>query len=506
MLRRNLIANYVGQGWTALMGLAFIPLYIRYLGIEAFGLIGLFALLQAWLALLDMGMRPTLVREMARFTAGIHTAQFIRDLLRSVEVVTLGVAFLLFVAVFAASGWLASSWLRVEALPLPEVAQAISIMAAVAALRFVEGIYGSSLVGLQRQVTFNLIGAGMATLRGLGAVAVLAWISPTLRAFFAWQGLVSALSLVLMALATYSSLPGSAGGRWSTEAMRTVWRFAGGMIGITFLALLLTQVDKILLSRLLTLHEYGHYVLAATVAGGLYMLVSPIAQAWYPRLSALHAAGEHAALARVYHQGAQLVTVILGSVAVVLVVFAGPILNLWIRDTALADRTAPLLALLALGNLLNGLMWIPYQTQLAFGWTGLMIRINIVAVLVIVPAILWVTPRYGSLGAAAVWVTLNAGYLVIGVQFMYRRVLSDEKRRWYLEDVLWPLSAASTVALVLRWVLPIPESAALQAIGLLLAFALVLLAATLAAPLLYGAANSALSHMLRGRHSGGRSP
>jgi len=89
---------------------------------------------------------------------------------------------------------------------------------------------------------------------------------------------------------------------------------------------------------------------------------------------------------------------------------------------------------------------------------------------------------------------------------MYRRVLSDEKRRWYLEDVLWPLSAASTVALVLRWVLPIPESAALQAIGLLLAFALVLLAATLAAPLLYGAANSALSHMLRGRHSGGRSP
>jgi hypothetical protein len=26
MLKRNLIANYLGQGWTALMGLAFIPL------------------------------------------------------------------------------------------------------------------------------------------------------------------------------------------------------------------------------------------------------------------------------------------------------------------------------------------------------------------------------------------------------------------------------------------------------------------------------------------------
>jgi O-antigen/teichoic acid export membrane protein len=47
MLKRNLIANYLGQGWTALVGLAFIPLYIKYLGIEAYGLIGLFGVIQA---------------------------------------------------------------------------------------------------------------------------------------------------------------------------------------------------------------------------------------------------------------------------------------------------------------------------------------------------------------------------------------------------------------------------------------------------------------------------
>lgn len=70
MLKRNLIANYLGQGWNALMGLAFVPLYIKYLGMEAYGLIGLFALLQAWLSLLDMGMTPTLNPEMARFSGG----------------------------------------------------------------------------------------------------------------------------------------------------------------------------------------------------------------------------------------------------------------------------------------------------------------------------------------------------------------------------------------------------------------------------------------------------
>lgn len=43
MLKRNVIANYLGQGWRVLMSLAFVPLYIKYLGIEAYGLIGILA-------------------------------------------------------------------------------------------------------------------------------------------------------------------------------------------------------------------------------------------------------------------------------------------------------------------------------------------------------------------------------------------------------------------------------------------------------------------------------
>lgn len=93
-VKRNVVASHLGQGWTALMGLAFIPLYIKHLGIEAHGLIGVFAVLQAWLSLLDMGMMPTLSREMARFTGGGHGAASIRDLLRGVETIAVGVAVL----------------------------------------------------------------------------------------------------------------------------------------------------------------------------------------------------------------------------------------------------------------------------------------------------------------------------------------------------------------------------------------------------------------------------
>jgi O-antigen/teichoic acid export membrane protein len=482
VLKRNLIANYLGQGWTAIMGLAFIPLYIKYLGVEAYGLVGLFALLQSWLSLLDMGMTPTLGREMARFTGGTHNSQTIRDLLRSIEVIAVFIALLIGFFIALSANWIASSWVKAEEISIEVIAQAFSIMGFVIALRFIEGIYRSSIVGLQRQVLFNVVNSVMATLRGAGAVGVLALVSPTIEAFFIWQGAISVASLVILAAATYHTLPsGERSGRFSLPALRSIGLFAGGMLGITVLALLLTQVDKILLSKLLSLNEYGHYTLAATVAGALYILITPITQAWYPRMCELHARNEQSALAETYHQSAQMVSVIAGSAAIVLILFSESLLRLWTQDPELAVRTAPLLSLLALGNLLNGFMHMPYMTQLATGWTSLAVRINIIAVVLIIPAILWATPKFGAAGAAWVWVALNVGYVLIGVDFMYRKILKAEKWRWYIQDILKPLGAGllGSVAVALLW--PVPHGNLQQLAQLILAIFFTLTGSLLAA-------------------------
>ena len=189
------------------MGLAFIPLYIKYLGIEAYGLIGIFALLQAWLSLLDMGMTSTLSREMARFTGGVHSNESIRDLLRSIEIIAVAVAVLISAGIYLGANWIATDWLRTETLSTEVVAQAFAIMGFVAALRFIEGIYRSAIVGLQRQVLFNIVNSLMATLRGFGAVGILIWISPTIEVFFLWQGVVSIATLAILGVTTYHCIP-----------------------------------------------------------------------------------------------------------------------------------------------------------------------------------------------------------------------------------------------------------------------------------------------------------
>lgn len=482
MLKRNLIANYIGQGWSAIMGLAFIPLYIKYLGIESYGLISLFAVLTTWLSLLDMGMTPTIGREMARLTVSSQDNQSIRDLLRTIEVITFGIALSIAVVIALGSNWIATYWLKAQELPIQVVSDSFAIMGLVTALRFAESIYRSSIVGLQRQVLFNMVNSGLATLRALGAVVIISWVSPSIEVFFIWQGIVSIVSLGILAALTYESLPTvKCKARFSLQSLRGVWRFAGGMLGITFLALLLTQVDKVLLSRLLSLSDYGYYSLAGVVAGTLFILISPITEAVYPRLCELHAAEDRRMFVNTYHKAAQLVSVLSGSFAIVMILFGENFLLLWSQNPALATHAGPLMRLLILGNLLNGLVWVPYQTQLAHGWTGLTVKVNAVAVAVIIPSLLVVTPRYGAMGAAWIWAILNLAYLLIAVQFMYRRILCGEKLRWYVHDLLAPLGAAFTAALLLKLTLPVANTIISQILILAMASVVASTAAVLAA-------------------------
>ena len=483
-LKKNVLANYLGQGWRALMSLAFVPLYIHYLGIEAYGLIGIFVMLQAWLSLLDMGMKPALMREMARFTGGGLDLQSAWNLLRSVEILAVGMAVLMGIGIWMASDWLASSWVQPDQLSTDEVVKAFALMGLVIAVRFVENIYSSSVAGLQRQVLQNAVTSIMATLSGLGAVGVLVWVAPTIEAFFVWQGLVSLLTVLVFIGVVYYILPSPPNAaRFSTSALRDIWQYAAGMLAITLLALLLTQVDKILLSRLLSLEAFGYYALAAAVASGLYVMTSPIGAAFFPRFTELVTRKDDVILREAYHLGSQMVTVLMGSATLIIIVFAERFLLLWTADPVLTGQVAPLMMVLALGSFLNGLMWIPYQMQLAHGWTSLTIKINTVAVVLLVPAILWLVPIYGAIAAAWVWVVLNAGYLVFNIFFMHRRLLPNEKWRWYGQDILLPIGAATAAALLCRWLMPADLGRPGELGVLIVSSGCVLIVAAVAAPI-----------------------
>jgi O-antigen/teichoic acid export membrane protein len=112
------------------------------------------------------------------------------------------------------------------------------------------------------------------------------------------------------------------------------------------------------------------------------------------------------------------------------------------------------LIILSTGSLLNGLMWIPYQAQLAYKWTRLTFLINLTSVIVLIPTIILIVPIYGALGAAWIWVILNCGYLFISGSLMFKNILITEKWEWYVKDNFIPLATATFVISILKMVIP----------------------------------------------------
>jgi O-antigen/teichoic acid export membrane protein len=484
-IKANVVANYFSQSYMAVIGFVFVPVFIRYLGIEAFGLIAIFTVLQSSLALLDLGMKPALGREMAKFAAGAHDAQSIRDLLRSVEIAAAAMATIISLASLWSASWIASKWLNVESLPLSTVRHALVGMGVLCALRFVENIYSGSIAGLQRQVLQSVLSSSLVTARALGAIAVLAWVSPTVEGFFIWQVLISIITIPVLASVVYRELPSSPRpARFSWDSVMGIWRFAGGVMTITLLSLLLTQFDKILLSRLLPLKVFAVYAVAGVLSSALYMLSTPIGAAFYPSFTQLITLHDVAALRHAYHQAAQLSAVVMGSAAIVLIIFGDSVLNAWTGNPALAQDAAPILRVLAFGTLLGGFIGIPFQMQLAYGWTKLTIKMNLVAVALLVPALFLIVPKYGGIGAAWVWVVLNAGYLLLGIHFMHLRVLPSEKWRWYGRDVLAPASAAAAAALTCRYFMPHRAGTMIELLVLLFTSVCVVIAAAMVSPLI----------------------
>lgn len=443
MIKRNLIANYFGTGWAVLMGLAFLPLYIKYLGIEAYGLIGIFLSLQGLFALLDMGLSPTLNREMARFTAGMHTPQSIHNLLRSMEIVFLGSAILVMFLVMGLSSWIATDWLNPQTLTIKTVTQALGITGVIIGLRWISSLYRSALMGLEHQVWLNFANACFSTIRGVGAVAVLAYLAPTIQAFFAYQGIIGTIEVAVFAWKIRKVLPvPPQSPQFSMNALKGIGHFAAGMTTITVLATLLTQVDKLLLSKLLTLEQFGYFTLATTVTGAVTALSIPISNVAFPRFTALIAAGDEKKLVEQYHKFAQLLTIAVIPAALILCFFSEEIILLWTHDIPTSKAVAPILSVLVIGTALSCLMNVPYTAQIASGWLKLTIVGNSIAVAMIIPALLILVPQHGAIAAAWVWLVVNAGIVLFSVPAMHSRILKQEKWKWYGADVFWPLVTA----------------------------------------------------------------
>lgn len=479
-LKRNILANYGGQLYASLIAIVLVPLYVKLMGAEAYGLVGFYAMLQAWFALLDMGLTPTMGRETARFDGGAVGALGLRQLLRSLEGIFLVTGLLGAALIAAAAPDIASRWLKVQLLSLDEVSLAVSLMGVIVALRWVGGLYRGAINGFEHIVWLSGFNAGVATLRFAVVVPVLLIFGPTPTTFFVHQLLVALLELVMLTLKTYRLLPAldsKAWVRWQWQPLKGVLKFALTIAFTGAIWIVVTQTDKLLLSGLIPLSDYACFTLAVLLASGITLLSAPVGGAIVPRLTRLNAQGDETDLVRLYRRSTQLVAVIAVPIVLMLSCFAEPLLWAWTGDHELAHKAAPVLALYAVGNGVLALAAFPYYLQLARGEMRLHLIGNALFVVLFIPLLIPAVLHFGMVGAGYVWITANLLPFLFWLPVIHRRHLKGWHVRWLTEDILLIAVPASLLALAAMALVVWPASALPAAASLAALYGALLLVA-----------------------------
>ncbi len=456
-LQRNILASFASQIYVSLIGIVMVPMYVRYMGAEAYGLVGFFAMLQAWFNLLDVGLTPTIARESARNGGGATDALSYRRLVRALEVIFLAVALLGAGAMLAASTFIARDWLRVSQLSPGEVLAAVRLMALIIAMRWMAGLYRGAISGSERLVWLGGFNTAIATLRFGGVLPLLMFVGTSPTLFFGFQLGVALIELVALLVHAYRLFPGiPAGARlpWNWTPLKPVLRFSLTIAFTSSVWVFVTQTDKLVLSRILPLADYGYFTLAVLVASGIMILSGPVGNAIMPRLARLEAEGEHAPLIKVYRHATQLVAVVAGAAAITVAFDAQALLWAWTGNVQLSQEAAPVLVLYALGNGILAVAAFPYYLQFAKGDMHLHMIGNAAFVVLLIPLVIWAATAFGGVGAGYVWLGMNLLSFVAWLPLVHRKFEPGLNRRWYVEDIAPIVAATALVGYITSLVLP----------------------------------------------------
>ncbi len=415
-----------------------VPFYLRYLGVESYGLIGFFSSLQAIFSLLDMGLALTINREVARCSAAGNLREA-GGLLHTLAVLYWGMAALIVALIVMLAPWIAAHWLQSRQLAHETVGQAVMMIGVAIASRWPVSLYQGALIGAQRLVLSSTINIFFVTFGSLGTILILGQLSPTIEAFFVWQACVGLAYAITIRAAAWRIIGKRDKKRFDLHALKGIWRFTAGMSGITATGLFFMQLDKVILSKILSLEGFAHYMLASLIVSGLYMLVTPTFNAIYPRMSGLVVANDEAKLAELYLVGTRALAILLFPLAMFLIIFGEALIAIWTGEPNIATMVAPVVSILAAGSALHGVMHFPYALQLAYGKTSLPLTINIFLMIFQLPLITFLALRYGAPGGALSWLILQSIYFLIGSWLTHRQLLQGQWLNWLLKAIGVPL-------------------------------------------------------------------
>lgn len=430
---KNSIFNVLAKGWSIISLYIFVPLWIKYVGVEGYGVITFYSVLMSLMHFADAGLAGTLTREFARIEP---VEGYKRNFLRTFETVYIGVSVFVLIVVFSFSGFIVNHFLKSNTIPYGDLVYCVRIMAIIMAFHFMVSLYGGGLMGLQRQILEGSLNIGYSIVRGVFVLIPLAFY-PNVKTFIIWQLFSMILLFIIKRICIIRSVNKERKQTYfKIDYFKNVWRYALGLLIMAIVAALNSQIDKLITGNLLSLESLGYYSIAGTLGTAILTISNALCNAFYPELTRLVSVGDRDQIIRPFLLFSFVISLVTSSIGISVLFYCSDLLFVWTHDQSIVDNATIPAMLLVLGNLAMALQYSTYYLAMANGHTKTNIILASSSLALMAPAVYFLTKNFGLNATPIPYLVVNILASIIMAIVLINKFLKGTLSEWTKYSIL----------------------------------------------------------------------
>ncbi|HEX8414427.1 MAG TPA: flippase [Sphingomicrobium sp.] len=393
-LSRNAAYNLIGQAAPIVVSLVTIPIYLKLVGVERYGVLAIAWMLLGYFGLFDFGLTRATSYRIAYHRDGTSAARALT--FGTAIAVAFGLAVIGAILLYFGGYWYFTGPFEVSPSLRAEAVAALPILAFALPGAIIAGVLNGSLQGRERFFEVNVVGIGTSTLSQIMPVLVAWLIGPRLGWLLAASvGVQFAAIAILWWRCRVRVLEGNRFRASGAEA-RALLHYGGWITVSTAVAPFMVVVDRFVIGTFFDAKAVTAYTVPAMLAQRVSMIPYSLSAALFPRLSA---DTDRASAAKLSLDATRAAMTILTPVVMGGICIMGPFLQIWLGG-ALPREATTIGQVALLGWWVNGLAINPYSLLQATGRPRITALLHL-SELPIYALLLWFfTSRYGLVGAA----------------------------------------------------------------------------------------------------------
>lgn len=432
MLYKNLLSGVFSKLVSLVLSLLFVPIFFKSLGNEAYGMIGVMTMILSGLGLMDLGLSNILSKELAQRKAANILGKSL-SLIRSIEWLYFLIGVIILIILVFASFVIVPVWLSSQDFPKSELTAIFLLIAAVIFVQWPISLYNSGLFGLDKQVIANLYASIFSVLKTLGAFVCLLIFGKTIYVFLIWLlGINLLYTLTLWVhfrkLLPRNDTPIIVGWQQLSEIKKMTLGFS--VLGI--LVFVMTDVDKMIISKLLTLSQYGLYSFIFVIVTSYQLVSTTLKNAFFPDIAKDVMIRKPFSKFSRFNFYSKFFNFIFLPTSIFLFVFSKEILAVWSGDNSLSYTLNQSFQWLMLGSMFNGIMYTANNYLLAMERFSFLIKTYALTTVFFLPTVYILTSNYHLEGACFSWFILNLVLFVVIMASLLIKFSKGWNRAWVL--------------------------------------------------------------------------